>query len=520
MNSSGRPAPDTSSDVSREVSPDAGVVFPVEGGSRSTSATGRSVVADAVRGADPALAQEVLAAADWRSGYLRPFREMTRLALVRPGAATGISAAGLRSVHERFRFRRDGEDLPLSAVGELAASAVADHTAALHTVTVTGTRLPGPDVLSVPYRGGRLVADDLEAQLDTWLGAGTAEPSFAAALREVMTHPEWLDLRDVTVVVLGAGAQMGPLVSLLNWGAHVVAVDLPRPRIWTRLLEVARTSPGRLSLPVAAPLPPDARTEQVAAVAGVDLVTRTPELLAWLTSFEGPLTLGNYVYADGAAHVRAAVAVDALTAALTAARDDVALAFLATPTDAFAVPAEVVADSRRRYEQRTLGRRLARLGSAGRLFRPNYPPEALAGAGGVNDSLVPQQGPNYALAKRIQRWRALDARAAGRLVSLNVAPATRTRSVLRNRVLAAAYAGAHRFGVEVFDPSTSNTLMAALLVHDLRNERAAARPGTQLSHPLELFWQGANHGGLWRNAFEPRSVLGLAVALGMVQRGA
>jgi hypothetical protein len=218
------------------------------------------------------------------------------------------------------------------------------------------------------------------------------------------------------------------------------------------------------------------------------------------------------------------VAVDVLTTALCAARPDVSLAFLATPTDAFAVPAEVVADSRRRYEERTTVRRLARLGSAGRLFRPNYPPgpagTATPGPGGVNDSLVPQQGPNYALAKRIQRWRALVARADGHVVSLNVAPATRTRSVMRNRALAAAYAGAHRFGVEVFDPSTSNTLMAALLVHDLRHEGAAARPGTPLSHPLELFWQGANHGGLWRNAFEPRSVLGLAVALGMVQRGA
>jgi hypothetical protein len=502
--------------ASPDVSPDAGVVFPAEGDTRSTSATGRAVVADAVRAVAPALAQEVLSTADWRSGYLRPFREMTRLALVRPAATAAISAAGLASVHQRFRFRRDGEDLPLTAVPELAAAA----PEALHTVTVAGTRPPGPDVLSVPYKGGRLVADDLQAQLDAWLDAGTAEPSFADALREVMAHPGWLDLRDVTVVVLGAGAQMGPLVSLLQWGAHVVAVDLPQRQIWTRLLGVARASSGRLSVPVAAPLPGDAGDERIAAAAGVDLVARTPELLAWLASFEGPFTLGNYVYADGAAHVRASVAVDVLAGALTAARRDVSLAFLATPTDAFAVPAEVVADSRRRYEERTLRRRLARVGSAGRLFRPNYPAEALADGGGVNDSLVPQQGPNYALAKRIQRWRALDARAAGRLVSLNVAPATRTRSVLRNRALAAAYAGAHRFGVEVFDPSTSNTLMAALLAHDLRNERAAANPATRLSHPLELFWQGANHGGLWRNAFEPRSVLGLAVALGMVQRGA
>ena len=57
-------------------------------------------------------------------------------------------------------------------------------------------------------------------------------------------------------------------------------------------------------------------------------------------------------------------------------------------------------------------------------------------------------------------------------------------------------------------------------MHDLREPKAVAAPNTPLRHPLELFWQGANHGGLWRNAFEPRSVLGIAVALGMLQRGA
>ena len=79
-------------------------------------------------------------------------------------------------------------------------------------------------------------------------------------------------------------------------------------------------------------------------------------------------------------------------------------------------------------------------------------------------ALVPQQGPNYALAKRLQRWRAIVARDAGSIVSINVAPPTRTRSVLKNRALAAAYASAHHFGVEVFEPATANTLMAALLV--------------------------------------------------------
>ena len=142
----------------------------------------------------------------------------------------------------------------------------------------------------------------------------------------------------------------------------------------------------------------------------------------------------------------------------------------------------------------------------GRLLRRNYVP----GEGpGINDSLVPQQGPNYALAKRLQRWRAAEAKDAGMLVSLNVAPPTRTRSVVKNRALAAAYAGAHRFGVEVFEPATSNTLMAALLVHDLRTGAGA------LEHPWRDEASGAVHGGLWRTAYDPRSALGLAALLGL-----
>ncbi|MEJ2577831.1 MAG: hypothetical protein P8Z68_01895, partial [Kineosporiaceae bacterium] len=38
-------------------------------------------------------------------------------------------------------------------------------------------------------------------------------------------------------------------------------------------------------------------------------------------------------------------------------------------------------------------------------------------------------------------------------------------------------------------------------------------------HPLELFWSAANHGGLWRTPYAPRSVLGLAVLLGWARAG-
>ena len=191
----------------------------------------------------------------------------------------------------------------------------------------------------------------------------------------------------------------------------------------------------------------------------------------------------------------------------SAPRPDTALAYLATPTDVFAVPAGAVTTSNENYaHSRRLVRGALRLASGGRLLQRNYPPGVEIG---VCDALIPQQGPNYALAKRIQRWRAISARDAGATVSMNVAPATRTTSVVKNRALAAAYAGAHRFGVEVFEPATSNVLMAALLVHDLRSNR------TPLADPWREEAYAAAHGGLWTAAYHPRSALGLAAALGV-----
>jgi hypothetical protein len=356
--------------------------------------------------------------------------------------------------------------------------------------------------------GQRLRGDDLLRQLDAWSAAGTLEPSAAEAVREVAANPDWLDLAGHRLVVLGAGAEMGPLRAVLSWGGDVVGVDLPRPEVWRRVLETARASAGTLRVPV--PSATGTGEEGLAERAGADLVHDLPRIADWLSGIDGDLVLGNYVYADGATNVRVSVAVDALSTEMLRRRSDVGLAFLATPTDVFAVPGDAVAQSTRSYRLPTSGMRLARPAlralSGGRLLRRNYAPGSDPG---INDSLVPQQGPNYALAKRLQRWRATVARQDGVDVSLKVAPPTRTRSVVKNRALASAYAGAHRFGIEVFEPATSNTLMAALLVHDLRSgRRPDASPWRE-----EAF--GAVHGGLWRTAYDPRSALGLAVVLGL-----
>jgi len=471
-----------------------GVVFPAgPDGRRSTAAVGRAVVADALRPVDPTGARAAEQETNWRTGYLTHVRRTVEAGLVSPEAALQIAGAGLDSVHARMRVAGpDGEQ-------DLGTLRTAPAGRSLTTVELRGEAEPERE-LSVPYRGQRLRGDDLHRRLVAWVDAGVIEPSCADAVRTVADHPEWLALPDHTVAVLGAGAEMGPLTALLRWGARVAAVDLPRPAVQQRVRDTARRGAGTLLLPVGAD---DA--------AGADLVTEVPAVADWLTGLPAAPVLGNYVYADGATNVRVSVAVDALTLRLTDARPGLSLAFLATPTDVFVVPREAVAASVAAYAHRSaagklLGRPL-RTVSGGRLLSRAYLPGSDPG---INDSLVPQQGPNYALAKRLQRWRASVARAAGSTVSMNVAPPTRTRSVVKNRALAAAYAGAHRFGVEVFEPATSNVLMAALLVHDLHTGGGPTHP-----HPWQDEAYAAAHGGLWRTPYAPRSALGLAAVLGL-----
>lgn len=475
-----------------------GIVVPQIDGKRSTSALGRAVVADALDVADPIGSKAALRETNWRRGYGEHFRRLVEAGLLSEAAAVDIARGGLESLHTRMRALVPGSEVevPIDEVFEHG-----DPSTALRTATGQGQHDPERE-LTIPFKGERLRGDDLRRQLDVWLAAGSLEPSAAEAVREVAANPEWLALPGRQLVVLGAAAEMGPLQAALRWGAEVVAVDLPRPALWRDVLQIAHNSAGTLHFPVS-----DEST-QLHDVAGADLLHELPAVASWLLGIDGDLVIGNYVYADGATNLRVSTAVDALTTHLLETREDLALAFLATPTDVFAVPAETVEFSKKAYEQRKLrfARPVVRAVSGGRLLKRNYAPGADPG---INDSLVLQQGPNYILAKRIQRWRATTARRDGIEVSMNVAPPTRTRSVVKNRALAAAYAGAHRFGVEVFQPATSNTLMAALLVHDLYAGTGPVR------EPWREEADKAVHGGLWRGPYEPRSALGIAAVLGL-----
>ena len=482
-----------------------GVQFAERDGRRSSQRAGTAILADAIRAIDEPLARRIETSGEWRKKYMVPFGEVVAAGARSGKDALRIASDGLESTRRNIVFVRDGEESSLRE-----AMSAGESPYRTEVVRGSGERVRA---LTVPYRGASLTGVALLDQIRVWADRGVLEPSCAANLEQVATNEDWLDLSDRTFALLGAASEMGPLAPLSEWGANVIAVDLPRPELWRHIVSIAKAGSGTLHVPV------KADGGAIEDRAGADLMVDAPKVRSWLGGFDQPYTIGNYVYADGANFLRLAAAVDALIEDLLAERKDLSVAYLATPTDVFAVREEIVHGARRRAGgplRSTLGTL-----SMNRLYARNYPDLVEDDAGarwGVSNALVPIQGPNYALAKVLQRWRGIVAREEGAVSSATVAPASRTKSVVKNKMLAAAYRGAPAFGLEIFEPETARVLTAALLVHDLRAASSAANPETPLAHPYDLFVEGALHGGMWRMPYQPRSVLPLALLRGMVKR--
>jgi hypothetical protein len=497
-----------------------GIVFPLQNdGKRSSTVIGTDIVAAALEPLSATWAQAAKSENHWRRRYPEYFYRLVEGGLKNEGLAISSAQAALNTAWDKFSFASGS-----SVEGETNLNEAFDHrnrASDLNTKAIQGESNSAPTAWRVPYRGSFLEGPSLVDAISSWRDRNIMEPSAANALLACAAHPEWFDLSDRNLVLLGAGSEAGPFSWLLNWRANIYAVDLPRPQIWERIARLTKAGNSRVFIP-----------ESSDQSLGVNLTENPQSIAAWLNSFNLPMDIAAHAYADGERHVRVVMACDFVQqAALEHGRSmgvNSSLAFMATPTDTFAVPEASALASQAAYAARPLMskglQKSLRLASGERFFQPNIESlfssdSALGGIKryGIADSLVLEQGPNYALAKRLQQWRAIVARSQGVRVSLNVAPSTTTSSVVKNPALAAGFAGADTFGMEVFEPETTNALMAAMWVHDLRNSESSANPSVKLDHPYELFMQGANHGGLWTCAYRPRSALPFAAALGWVR---
>ncbi|KAL1507615.1 hypothetical protein AB1Y20_007234 [Prymnesium parvum] len=524
--------------------PPVGVEFPTDDkGGRSTSGVGKTVIATAIAAtgvADAkASAERCAKERNWRFGYSAHIERLVRLSCESPEAACASAAAGLDWMYANMLFYSADKKLT-GSVGETLDKI----QASFHTGLIRGGG-EARQGYRVPYDAGwhptsprpppadkPLTGAALKAQALKWAEKGVIEPDAAAAL---CWTSDYFDgggsLKDVYVVMIGAGSAMGPFPKLLEMGATVVAIDIPgnwgkgaraTSSLWRRLCTTAKNSPGSLVFPLSKPQSEYANEEEMYQGAGCDLMKQPAEIANWLCEWQktipstAKVIIGNYTYLDGELHVKLALCSDYCIKRLRAARPSTGVAFLCTPTDI-----HVCTDASDQAARANYGsgfgsfglEKLAHFLSGGKFLIPNFNAPVVTREGKqvkYVDGIALAQGPNYALAKRMQHWRAMLEFQAGAVVSSMVAPSTATLSVLHNKSFAWVYGGMPYFKYEIFKQDTTNAVMAAMLMHDILNKDSPKNPANKAKHhienPIELFSTQAVHGGLWRSPYKVDSI--------------
>jgi Protein tyrosine phosphatase-like protein, PTPLA len=329
--------------------PPRGVSWPLDAkGERSSTDVNKAILAAAVGAVSKEKEAAVNKTRGWRFGYIKHLAAMVEEQCKSPEAALKIAQAGLDKAYDVFEFiAPDG-----SAVSLRKAMATTP-TEKFHTAFVKGEgKKSEKNQLEIPYDEQVLRGDKIKKQVKEWVEYGTIEPSAGDAIISCVDHPEYLDLSDRYFVLLGAGSAMGPFLVLMALGANVIAVDLDRDFIWSRLIKIARLSSGTITFPVKVPQDECKSDDDLFKNAGCNLFTHTPMIRDWLLDlYPGKkFTVGSYAYLDGALHVQVSLAMDAISKDLSEKRK-ASLAYLCTPTDLHLVPKEAYEAARENYKK-------------------------------------------------------------------------------------------------------------------------------------------------------------------------
>ena len=510
--------------------PEKGICFPKDAkGGRSTSDAGKKIIAAALRGAGTSegnkFAEQCDKERNWRFGYVKHFKNLVKASAASPKVALGVARAGAEYMQKNFEFVAPVTGSVSDSFGEYMSSYKAGtkgEPAAFETGVIKGSR-KDKRALAIDYQGKELSGAALKAQMEAWAQYGTIEEDAALAICSLADGN--VDLSDKHFVLIGAGSAMGPYSKLLEHGATVVCIDIPgmwgeRPAgMWARLIKIARESSGQIIFPLSVPQSSCKDDAALFKAIGCNLTEYPAQILHWLQGVAPgkSLCVGNYTYLDGELHVKLSLAADALISGLCVTRKDTKVAFLCTPTDL-----HVITDSAHKAAVANYGWHPGRLVEAffnlisfGKALQRNsmrpLPTEDATKTIKVVDGLSVAQGPNYALAKRLQHWRAMLAFEAGHTVSSNIAPSTATLSVVSNRTFGWAYGGMPYFKpYEIFQQETTNGVMGAMLIYDATDKTSAANPANRtkygIDNTMELFKFNSVHGGVWRAAYTVNSI--------------
>lgn len=315
--------------------PPAGVNFPVGSNGRvSTTDTGKAVwnVAIGAAGSEGTgsdeLCKAILGERNWRHRYNEHLIKYVDISMQSPGIARAVADSGLAAVRDTFLFRQGAgsEPTPLS-------EAMAVEGRAFATGTIQGSgKLAVQDASQLSFgtvKGQPLVGEAIVAYLQRVAEYGACEADVPASVQHVLQNGTALreTLDETAFVLIGATSALGPAQTLLDLGATVVAVSRKGSKLRDMLLQRAAASPATVIVPMLSPAADDSN-EAVAAAAGADVLTDAPALVEWLAGVAPGkrLVIGNYIYLDSEAHVRASVAMEMIVAGVSERRPDTALA--------------------------------------------------------------------------------------------------------------------------------------------------------------------------------------------------
>lgn len=487
-----------------------GIQFPIDARTQkaSTSKIGKAIVHASLDAIKAPEAKKILTEKNWRKNYPYYLKALVKNQIHSSKNALNSAEQGLKVAFNSLQFHRDNA---CSTLHDAMQNINSHH---FDTIKIQGEGDAEIAAWGIPYQGQFLTGQALLSQIAVWEKKGIIDPTNANALRTLNAHPEWFDLSNRTVVLFGAASEAGPLTWLSKWKANIIAIDLPNEKIWDKIQSTVKKGNATL-------IAPAQKNAQGETILGVDLLNQTPEIANWLSQFEQQLDLAGIAYLDGEKHVRVSLAMIAIMQKVSQLKTDTSLMFMLTPTDIYAVPKRVFEETEIRRNNRSqvekiISKAVAKV-TLSHFFQKNDEQVFDSNKNisyGISDCIVIEQGPNYALAKRLQQWYAMLARQNGQKVSINIAPSTTTQSVIKNPLLKAAFEGADLFGVEAFSPETTNAIMAAIWLYDLNCPDSLSNPDNVLEHPLKLIMENANHGGLWNVPYLVRTALPFSAVYG------
>ena len=461
----------------------------------------RNILLSATRDIDAELHSKIKQVKNWRKEYLGVYRSLAKTEFFQEQNGLEIARIGLDLLSKSIR---DESGRDLNQIVE--AGWVGD--AQVETFIVSGIGPTRP--LSVSG------ISSLTDAAQIWVHEKLAEPGLVGSFKFLDAHKKLPIGMDLLIALAGA-AEYAPTKHWLSSGGTVAVVARRNPQRWLELIAHARNSGGTLLVPVLKSRVPENAIsftdEAIAQNAGLDICEDAEALSGWVAALsmtrKERIVLGQYAYAPGAKHILVQAVQDAIAAKVCdkLPANRVALAWLATPTDSTAVPAEVLHDSLDRFASRSAAIKirdflLCMRKTNGEFFDTRFG-EKLA----LIDPTSTLQGSSYALAKRSQRWRAYLANSQGVKVSYAIAPPAKTESVFSFRVLRATFRGAPTFGVQAFSVQDASEAATALLIRDLQGPMP--HRGSTALHT-----ESAIHGGLWRMIYLPKSVWNKATLMG------